>query len=344
MISLRKLADISDVSVATVSKALRDDPRITPEVRVRIKRIAREHHYRPNHRVRGVVEGRTRQVGILMSDIGREPLSQQVSALVDALERRGFAALVYNTHNDRQKEASLFHNAVGFRVSGLIMLPHDLAATEPHFKELRQNRIPFVVLSEHAASVDAPHVRGDDEPAAEALVDHLWSHGHRRIGCIVPETAAGLLRRADGYRAALRRHGIDPDERLVVAPGWRAEDGATAMARLLDLPNRPTAVLAASDELAAGAMKAAHERGVSVPGELSVTGFGNARFASWLSPSLTTVENRGADIADAACRVLEELLDLPALTDLPPHLSEVVVPRGLVLRDSVAAANASDHL
>jgi DNA-binding LacI/PurR family transcriptional regulator len=338
MLSMRELARLSGVSVATVSKALRQDPSVRPELGARICRIAQKHKYHPNRLVAGIIKGRTRLVAVIQSNMAGAGNNERVSATQDYLREHGYFALVFNTHDEVEREAECIHEAVAHRVAGMIVTTANYDANEKHFWELRQHDIPFVLVSEHAHEIGVPHVHGDDMPVGAQIVSHLAEMGHRRIAFVggpVAETQRFL-----GYRRGLAETGIPFDASLVKPSPWTAEAGLEVMDELLRRRPRPTAVFAANDVIALGVMKSIANAGLNVPRDMSVVGYGNLPFSPYLTPALTTVEEHLEEIGRRSVDVLLGLID-PSRPRAGRAGNQMLVPAELVIRESTGPAPGS---
>ncbi len=225
----------------------------------------------------------------------------------------------------------------GTTEGAVLILPSE---SESELLALQKRGYPFVVLDPKTpVPVGIPSVSPANASGAGAAVMHLLGLGHRRIGAITgPAGWCATEERLGGYRAALVEAGIRPDPALVVEGDFEVEGGRTGAARLLSLPDPPTAVLAFNDNLAVGACQCARELGYALPRDISVVGFDDAEHAPLVTPALTTVRQPLGEMARLAVGLLTRLLDGRPLDALRVELAT-----RLVLRDSTAPPAEHRH-
>jgi len=287
---IRDVAERAGVSTATVSLVLNEveGTRVAPATRDRVRTAAEELGYRPNTLARGLRTRRTHMIGFVSDEIATTPYAgQMIQGAQAAAWEAGYVLLLVNTDKDPEIQRSELRALLERQIDGAIFatmyhrvvdVPAELAGT------------PHVVLDARPREGTVPFVVPDEVGGAEAVVTELVRAGHRRIGHVTDrvEVPAKELR-LQAYRDVLTRHGIAFDRRLVVADESDTEGGYRATSRLLDRKNPPTAVFCFNDRMAMGAYRAAAERGLRIPDDLSVVGFDDQQLISAaLSPGLTT--------------------------------------------------------
>jgi LacI family transcriptional regulator len=338
MLSIRKLAALCGVAPMTVSKALRGAPGVSEKTRARIVAMAEKHRFRPNYSAQGVFQGKTKLIGVIVSDMSREAIARRLSATADFLISHGFSTLVYNTFDRIEVESKCFSECINHRVAGVISQTANFDANEDFYQELRQREIPVVLVSVYAQGVRIPHVHSDERAMGAKMAEYLISLGHRRIGIVTgPALAEGGNPRLDGMLAALEAHGLRHDPALQVTSDWDYIRARMACDRLLDA-NRvpPTAIIAFNDLIAMGVMESLRGRGLRVPDDVSVCGFGNLFFGKTCLPALTTMDERHEEIGRRSAEILFELIKLEAARKTPGHLLECSIPTDLIVRQSTA--------
>jgi LacI family transcriptional regulator len=216
-------------------------------------------------------------------------------------------------------------------MAGAILTP-PLSDDPDLIRELREHGVPFVRIAPSASAESGRDVAIDDRAAAREMAQYLIGLGHRRIGFIRGAAAhhqAGL--RLDGYKDALDQAGIPFDPDLVAEGNFTFDSGLAAADQLLDLPQRPTAIFASNDDMAAGVIAACYRRRIQIPQELSVAGFDDTPLAATISPSLTTIYQPSREQASEAVGLLLEEITAPSDT---PHRE--LLDYQLVVRDSTA--------
>jgi len=340
-VTLATVAEAVGVSRMTVSNAYNRPDQLSPDLRDRVLAAAQELGYSgPNPVARTLSRGETGSVGLVLdypltiafTDPGTVQFLHGVAAGCEE-QARGLS-LVPRIEGGG---AALVQNAL---VDGFVL--YCVSEEDPRMDAVRGRHLPYVRV-DFDARADLLGVNVDDEGAARATAEHLLALGHRRFGIALPhglpgDTGAEVERAAShyvtrsrlaGWRTALEAAGIDwASVPVGSGPGKLRDSGRVAGGRLLDRADRPTAIIALSDVLAIGVLEAARERGIAVPGELSVTGFDDVPEAGRAVPPLTTVRQPHQQKGSEAVRLLLEA----------PAAASVVLPTELVVRASTAPA------
>lgn len=328
------VARLAAVSQPLVSYVLSGDPNapVAPETRARVLAAIEELGYVPSHAARSLRSQRALAIGAIIPDITNPFYPAFARGIQNVAESEGYDLIAYNSDGLLERERKFMQSALAGRVDGVILSPFQISMDE--LADVAEMDIPVVALTSRApvegrAPVDTVHV--DSVAAAREAVEHLIAKGHRRIGMIAGE--AGTPPREDrvlGYRHALEAHGLLTDEMLVRGADFNEEGGYRAAQELLRLDPRPTAIFAANDLMAMGAMAALHELGMRVPQDMAIVGFDDIPAASMLAPPLTTV----AQYPDRLGARTAELLLERLRGEGPPTSRVVVMPADLVVRES----------
>lgn len=342
MISLRQLATLCHVSQSTVSRALKGDRRISQEVIKRVTEEAKRQHYRPSRVVQGIFKGRINAVALIASDTSVEPISLLTRVIQQTLLRQGFSTFVYNTGNDPETEAACFHEAVAHRVAGVIIQPTNIEPDEEYYGELLTHKIPFLLIGTFGSHLDFSFVHNDDITMGKDAVAHLASLGHRVIAHIAgPRKTLKGSHRFKGYKDGLQQAGLRFDSALVKSLGWSAEHGLLSTRQLLAERPDVTAIFAATDILAVGALRAIREAGLRVPADISLIGTGNISCADILDPPLTTMDTNTDEQGRRTAELMLRLVGHPGGEPPPKGKTEIVVPTRLLVRGSTAPPRKS---
>lgn len=326
MVTIRDVARRARVSIATVSRALNNTGTVRPEIRERVRRVARSLRYTPHGGARSLIFGRTHTVGLLLPDLHGEYFSELIRSVDRAARSRGLHLLVSGSHGNSSEAASAVRSLNG-RIDGLLaMVPGEDAEI---LQEAVPHALPTVLVNSRTMNTEYPTFLIDDFGGARAVVRHLLDLGYRRIVHI--RGAAGNFQaeeRARGYRAALRGSGAEPP--VVMDGDFTEESGYRVGAILAAQPVRPQAVFAANDMMAVGCLLAWRESGLRVPQDAALAGFDDIPLARYVSPPLTTAR---ADIATLGVRALERLAGLieaknPAGAHAVERLPVEIVVRG----------------
>lgn len=291
MATIKDVASRAGVSTATVSYVLNGTGTVTVETRRRVMEAVAELDYQPNHAARSL-RTRSRTIGLVLpalADRLADPaVAEIVAGLAQAAAARGYYLLLASLGPGEQAQALEARLARSGRVDGLVLL--DMRADDGRAGALRAGGVPAVYAGPELPEAGGPHVALDLEAGARAAAQHLVALGHRRVALIaLPSELADSEPFYQGYTAALEAAGIEPDPTLIVEAGASQDDGFAAMQELLGMPEAPTAVLAASDALAFGAMHALRDAGRDVGRDVSLVGCGDVPLAAHTHPPLTTL-------------------------------------------------------
>ena len=316
--TIADVAEAAGVSKTTVSFAFNQPTRLAPDTALRIRTLAHELGYRPNPVARMLTQRRTRTIGVLtpqaLAVTFENPFFSTFSAgVAGAAEAAGYALHFISPLN-----GSLAGAVNRATVDGVVVV--GLSANHPEVEEIRRAGLPMVLV-DSTALPDQVSVEVDDDGGARAAAEHLLSLGHRSfvvlsiepsdrgVGDEEPDSVPA--RRLRGYRAALAAAGVSLPQEAVLTSEATIPGGAAAFAETWDAGQRPTAILAMSDGIAIGAMRAARERGLSVPADLSVVGFDDVDLATFADPPLTTIHQPIRRKGEYAVERLLALLDGP---------------------------------
>ena len=329
-VTIEDVAARAGVSRALVSIVLRGVPGASDENRSRVMKAADELSYRPDQRARQLGRSRSRTIGLTFG-LHDETHGDLVEAFYRASEASGYELILSpvapTRHEGRATQALL-----DYRCEGLILIGSGLGRRE---LEALAQQVPVVVVTRRLPSPTIDVVRTDDVAGAELAVEHLVQLGHRDIAHVHGGRVAGAAERRAGYRAAMRRAGLDAHVRLIA--GGRTEDAGWMAADEL-IAVRATAAFAYNDQCSAGLIGRLRQRGVDVPGEISVVGFDDSRLARSQAFAMTTV----AQDSHALARHALELM-IGRSGGQRTGGTEVIVPPQLVVRNTTTAC-ASAHI
>jgi DNA-binding LacI/PurR family transcriptional regulator len=330
------VAKLAGVSRTTVSFVLNDVPgvRISEETRQRVLDAARELDYYPTAAARSLASGKTQRIGLILGE-GQERLAADaflpifLQGVTASVHRRGYLLVMQLAEDVPSREAYL-RLIREQQVDGLIL--SGPRSDDPLLAQLEMERFPLL-LHGHLSGYKSPCVDVDNRTGAYQAVSHLVALGHRRIGFIsnAPLSYAGAEERLVGYQQVLAEHDIPLDDNLVRLATFLPQAGWIAMKELLALPERPSAVFAASDVVAFGAMSAIHDAGLRIPEEVAVVGFDDIFLAAYAHPPLTTIRVPAYGLGWTAAEVLI------ALIEGDEDAASVTLETELVIRHSCGA-------
>ena len=332
------VARAAGVSPMTVSRVVNKSSLVSETMREKVLSAIGQLGYVPNLAARSLAGGRQMRLALLHDNPSAAWLSE---VLVACLKQASFndAQLLVEHCESRSEIGRLVQHLVSHRIDGVI-LPPPMCDDASLLTALEDAGIAKVQLATGTPSATADAVGIDEHTAALAMTRHLLERGHRRIGFIVGNAghSASALRQM-GYEDALREAGIPVESGLIVEGDFSYRSGLAAALKLIDQPNRPTAIFASNDDMAAAVIAAAHQRGLEVPRQLSVCGFDDTAMATMIWPRLTTIHQPIAEIADTATLLLISAVRAKASGDAhqPQHKQ---LPFTLICRESDGAPEA----
>ncbi|TKT69320.1 LacI family DNA-binding transcriptional regulator [Aquamicrobium sp. LC103] len=329
-----KIKDIAQrlgVSPATVSRALADTGLVAEPTLSRVREAAKELNYRPNVSARNLRTRRAMAVLMVVRDVGN-PFYLEIMKGVEAAARAaGYSVLMGNTENDPDREIEYFDMLRDGHADGMILMTGKLPSKPGSHSEISAD-LPIVVALEMIEGSGFPHVQIDNAAAAGQAVRHLVELGHRRIAHIAgPLPEAMSVRRLEGYRGAMAKAGLSIPEGYEQRGDYLLRTGQELCRRLFELPQPPTAIFVANDEMAFGVIHELRRLGRDVPGDVSVVGFDDLYLSEAFYPPLTTISQPRAEIGREA---MTALLDMLSGGDGPAE--PLILPTTLKLRGTTA--------
>ncbi len=325
--TIREVASAAGVSIATVSRVLNGRPDVAPETREAVLRVVRDQGFSTNRNARALSGGKTGLVGVTLPVVHGGHFTAILAGVTDGLYEQDMRAVICPTLHQHEREVNLLERLMhGTTDAGILMLPEE---SNDELRALQRHGYPFVVVDPRTRPDDGiAAVSAANASGARVATEHLLELGHRRIGAVTgPPGWVATEARRESYRAALAGAGIPFDPALEVASDFERAAGASATAVLLALPEPPTAIFAFNDAIAVGTMRAAHERGVRVPHDLSVIGFDDIAYATMVGPMLTTILQPLGELGRTAVNLLLRLLERPSSEPRQIELSTRLVVR-----------------
>lgn len=308
-VTIYDVAREAGVSMATVSRVVNNNPNVKPQTRKKVFEAIERLGYRPNAVARGLASKKTTTVGVVIPDISNAIFAEVARGIEDIANMYHYNIILCNADKRKEKEIRVINTLLEKQVDGLLFMGG--VVTDEHMQAFQTSTVPIVLCGTNVEGNTMAAVDIDHQQAAHDAVKLLLDKGHRRIGMIsgnLQDPNNGFSR-YNGYKNALEEAGVAFDESLVRIGNHRYESGIEAMKYFLELPERPTAIFSATDEMAIGAIHAAQDAGLAIPGDISVISVDNSRMASMVRPLLTTVAQPMYDIGAVSMRLLTKLMN-----------------------------------
>lgn len=337
-VTIVDVAKRAGVHWSTVSRALNPEKRhlISPDMIERVEACVRELGYRANALASGLRTQRSRTIGVIVSNLGDPVHPPIVRAIEDRFAEIGYVTLVGNTDNFPERQAALIERFIGQGVDGLIVAT--FARHDPIIGNCVEANIPTVAVFRDPECENVPSVRVDDAKAMELAVQYLAEHGHRKIAHIAgPQNVSTGCYRCRGFRRACRglsKLGVAPA--VVYGAEFTVEYGEIACRALLRDHPEVTAIVAANDMLAVGALRHLQTLGIRCPTDISIVGMNDMPFMDAIAPALTTIRTPTADLGKEAAAILAAMIN-----GEPIENKRVVLKPELVVRNSVGLVGAA---
>ncbi len=331
-VTLKDIAAQVGRSVTTVSRALADYDDVSPATREQVRQVAQEMGYEPNLAARQLQQQHTNTLALIFPTYGprfSDPFFGEFLAGVgNEAARHGFDLLVSTRSPGEEEEKAYLKSIRSRRVDGFILVR--TRRDDPRVALLQQHQFPFAVFGRLEKDNKFPFVDEDSEVGVKLVVDHLVALGHTRLAYIAaPSEMTFGYYRFSGFINALKAHALPVDDSLIIEGDLTQRAGRNVARQLLDQPDPPTAIMAANDLMALGAMSTAQERGLVVGQDISITGFDDIPWAEHAHPPLTTVHQPIYQIGTMVCEML-----IKVIKGEPLPKQQVILQPSLVVRES----------
>jgi LacI family transcriptional regulator len=331
---IKDVAREAGVSTATVSHVINDSRFVTAETRERVLRAIKKCNYYPNAHARSLASGRSKMLGLLVSDISNPFFPELVKSIESAAFERGYDVILSETAYDARRTSNYVRRMIERKVAGVVLMTSELDMTLIDELANRQVSVVFLDLGstgERMSNLVVDYASGIDE-----AVRHLVSLGHRTIAYIGgPSNLKSALKRLEAFTLSVHKHLPGAAAPAVYEADFQLDGGRRAASEILISNDLPTAVVAANDMMAMGAMKEFRSAGLRIPFDISVIGFDDIAFAALSDPPLTTVCLPRVELGRRAVEALMMTIDRPGHAGVEIHIPTYLIPRG-----STAAARS----
>jgi LacI family transcriptional regulator len=313
-VTIKDIAREANVSFATVSRAFNNKSGVRPEIRARILEVAKRLNYTPNGIARGLVNKRTKTIGLLIPDITNPYFPEVARGIEEGAKEQGYSVFLCNTNWEQDRQAQYIELLIEKRVDGLVIAPVS-NAMDPAQERLFDS-IPVVYVDRPPQATRRSYVVIDNERGGFLATKHLIESGCRTIGFIgAVEQSMPVDERLEGFKLAMTRYGLSIEERYIKLGHFTQEAGTRLVREMIEKGDYPRAIFAENDILALGVMEGVRSMGLSVPADIAVVGFDDIHFASFENVQLTTICQPKYDMGKAAVKILLEEIDVKGCAD-----------------------------
>lgn len=330
--TIHDIAKKLNITASTVSRALNDHPRISEATKKAVQKAALKLNYQPNNIAAALRNGRSNIIGLIVPTIDRSFFATIVRGIEEVANASRYNVMICQSYDNYEKEVANVQTLLNARVDGIIISHAKETKDFEHLRKVREKGIPVIMIDRTNDKLEASQVVVDDFLAAFNATEHLIEQGCRRIAHFTSILKINIYKeRLRGYKEALLNHGIAYDDALLIESNLQLEDGRNGMLQLLSLPQPPDGVFSASAYGIMGALQILNEKGIKVPQEIALIGFTNESFTSFSQPALSTVDQHGLRMGNAAAEIfLEEIAD----EDKKFIPQKIVLKPELIIRES----------
>ena len=329
--SLKDLARELGVSIATVSRALRNSPEIGHEMQERVKELAKKMNYRPNPFAQSLRKEAPRIIGVVVPNLVTHYYAAVLDGIEDEARKAGYSVISANTHEDSEAEVRAIDNFISLHVEGIVACLSQNTTDYSHFDEISSMGIPLVFFGRTCLADRFSSVTANGDEAAQQATQHLIDTGSRRIAFIGgPNHLDMVRRRKHGYLEALRDNRIPIDRNLVVCEKIDYDWALEATTKLLEMENRPDAILAFNDIITFAAFTAIKQKGLDIPKDVALIGFTDDVHAKYVTPKMSAIEDQSFEMGVQSCKLLLKNINGDS------KIYKRIVPQKLVIRETSA--------
>ena len=323
--SLKDLAKALGVSIPTVSRALKDSPEISSELRTKVKKLAKEMNYRPNPFAMSLRKNTPRIIGVVVPDIVTHFFASILNGIENMAVANGYFVIITTSHEAYEYEKRNIENLVNMRVEGLSQETRDYS----HLAALKDINMPLILFDRVCLTDQFSSVVADGVQSAQMATQHLLDTGSKRVAFIGGANHLDIVtKRKHGYLEALRDNHIPIEKELVICRKIDYEEGKIATETLLSLPQPPDAILAMNDTLAFAAIEVIKEHRLRIPEDIAIIGYTDEQHANYVEPKLSAVSHQTYKMGETACQLLIDQIKGDKT------VRQVIIPTNLQIRES----------
>lgn len=328
-VTIYDVAREANVSMATVSRVVNGNPNVKPTTRKKVLATIEQLGYRPNAVARGLASKKTTTVGVIIPDISSMFISELARGIEDIATMYKYNVILSNSDQNREKELQLINTMYEKQVDGILFMGGNIH--QDHVDNFSSSSVPVVIAATHDDTNTIPSVNIDYKGAAFEVTELLIKKGHKHPAFVYGQEDIKKRNalKYEGYMQAIKEYDVDIHDEYIVNTGYSYEAGMAGAEKLLALKERPTAIFAASDEMAIGVIHGIQDAGLSVPEDIEVIGFNNTRLSTMVRPTLTTIVQPTYDIGAVSMRLLTKFMNKEEVDE-----KKVILPHRIIERNS----------
>lgn len=332
-ITIKDIAKKLNISVATVSRAMRNSQEIKRETKEAVLKAAKELDYHPNLLASSLSSKKSKVIGVVVPTINRHFWSNSIAGIENIAYEKDYKVMIFQSSESYKKEKEIVETLANSRVDGIIMAFSKETRRYDHVRDIMDRGIPILLFERVCNDVKTCKIYTDDQAAAKELTEHLIARNRKRIAYIGGPLTLGVCQdRLSGYHEALTTNGFDRLPQLEMElDDFSYEVAGEALRKLWNNDLKPDAVFCFADILAIGVLHAAQKLGIRVPEELAIAGFGNDITGQFISPSITTMAQPSFEMGELAAQMLLETIS--SETETQDCQLEIIKPT-LIVRES----------
>ncbi|MGJ7031841.1 LacI family DNA-binding transcriptional regulator [Niabella hirudinis] len=329
-ITIKDIAKKLNISVSTVSRALRDTYDVNRETREQVLAMAQALNYRPNFNATGLVNRSSHNLAVILPFVANYYFSTVITGIQEVAYQQDYNIMLHITNDSPERELSIIKNLAASNLDGLLVAVSSDSDACTHFQQVIDSGVPIVFFDRVPDAIKTSKVMQDDYNGAFEAVEHLIKRGYRKIAHIGgPEGLSFSRKRKKGFLDALAKHGLPVNEDWIIHSGFSQENGEADTLELLKREKHPDAIFAANDRKAIGAIMALKKKGIKVGEQVGIIGFTNDPACTVVSPTLSTIAEPAFEIGKKSCELL-----LKHISKRNFIAEEVVLPGRLIERES----------
>jgi LacI family transcriptional regulator len=308
--NLKQLAKELNISISTVSKALRDSHEISAATKNLVLAKAKEFNYQVNPFASSLRKQKSKTIAVVIPEIANNFFALAINGIESIAQEKGYHVLIYLTHEDKEKEIAITKHLQNGRVDGIMMSLSSQTAELTHLEELKEKEIPLVFFDRVADQIDAPKITTDDYNSGVKGTEHLIENGCKRIAFLsISQNLSISNKRMNGYADALKKSGLKTDNSLIVSCNGDEKKNKDIIRKLLSRKNRPDGIFASVEKLAITTYEICEALKLNIPKDVKIISFSNLQTAALLNPSLTTITQPAFEIGREAASILFKLVE-----------------------------------